>query len=298
MTILNLTNDGLPNVLIVLYMTVARSRKALSRDEIVETIAPAEVTDNGKMARQTLTRWTELGLFDEDPDGTVRLATPLKEKPTTDAEWRAAVRKVARACALSTTNNQQLWATESAKAADLTRALAWLLAQDVYTFAFSSAEELENAQIERKDRRLLGNDTRRNGLQTWAVFLGFVRRSPGVDVDPTVAVRDVIPNILRPGESMDAEGFVDALAGQLPVLDRGSYRTEVERAFREEARPQRVSYQLSTSLSRAFLSLRVSRDLEFLQKADQGSGVVFSGAAGILAGQLFQTVVRPLDALP
>lgn len=296
MTILNLTNDGLPNVLVVLYMTIARSKKGLTRDDLIEAIAPSEVTDNGKMARQTLNRWTELGLFVAGDDGHVRLATPETSKPETDAEWRTAVRSAARACSLSAGNNQQLWATEAAKAADLTRALAWLLAQDVYTFGFSDAEQLEISQLERNDRRLLGNDTRRNGLQTWAVFLGFVRRSAAVDIDPTVAVRDVIPSILQPGESMDADGFVDALAEQLPVLDRGSYRIEVEREFREDARPRRVSYQVSTSLSRAFLNLRVSRDLEFLQKADQGSGIVFTGSAGILADNLFQTVVRPAQA--
>jgi hypothetical protein len=275
-------------------MTVAQSKRGQKRDDLLETIAPDVIEDNGKMARQTLRRWTELGLFVEADDGVVRLATPLAESPTTDGEWRAAVRKAARSCALSPENNQNFWATEEAKASDLTRALAWMLAQDVYTFSFPSAEAIENSQIERNERRLLGNDTRRNGLQTWAVFLGFIRRSAALDIDPTVAVRDVIPEILTPGQSMNAEGFVDALAAKLPVLDRGTYRTEVERAFREDARPQRVSYQLSTSLSRALQSLRISRDLEFVQKADQGSGIVFAGASGILAGQLFQMVTRPV----
>ena len=212
MSLLNLTNDGLPNVLAVLYETVARAKSPLSRDELLELVAPRGVVhEDGKMARQTLNRWTELELFRED-DGRVSLATLPTTGLRDDGETLSSVRRAARRCALSVTNNDDLWASEGAKAADLTRSLAWLLAQDVYRTSFNALEELELRQIADPDARLMRNDTRRNGLQFWAHFLGFARQPGGGDIDPTVAIREVLPECIGPGEDMSATAFVAKLA--------------------------------------------------------------------------------------
>ena len=120
MSLLNLTNDGLPNILVVLYTTLARSRSALSAQDLLEAVAPEFVVRDPRLARTTLNRWIELGLFKEDPESR---ELSLDRKPTTDMKSEAdivrAVRMAARRVALSHENNSDLWAREEARAADL-----------------------------------------------------------------------------------------------------------------------------------------------------------------------------------
>lgn len=292
MSLLNLTNDGLPNVLVVLYEAVARARSPLTRQNLLDIVAPSGVvTDEGKMARSTLNRWQELGMFVER-DNFINLANPPSSELRGVGELVASVRLEARRWALSEANNENLWANEGAKAADLTRSLAWLLAQDVYRAKFSDIEDLEGRQIADMQARLMRNDTRRNGLQFWAYFLGFVRQPGGGDIDPTVAVRDVLSECLEPGEEMPASDFIDKLAAVLPVLDRGIWRKAVEARLDPQALPALAEGQLSTSLSRALLSLMMSEEVQFENRADVGRGVVFTGRDGVRAHYRYTWVKR------
>lgn len=292
MSLLNLTNDGLPNVLAVLYETVARAKSPLSRDELLELVAPRGVVhEDGKMARQTLNRWTELELFRED-DGRVSLATLPTTGLRDDGETLSSVRRAARRCALSVTNNDDLWASEGAKAADLTRSLAWLLAQDVYRTSFNALEELELRQIADPDARLMRNDTRRNGLQFWAHFLGFARQPGGGDIDPTVAIREVLPECIGPGEDMSATAFVAKLAEALPVLDGGRWRIAVESRIDPLALPSLAEGQLSTSLSRALIALMMEEELSFENRADVGRSIAFTGRDGLRPSYRYSWVRR------
>lgn len=291
MSILNLTNDGLPNVLVVLYTVIARARNPIERDALLERIAPSAYSEGAKMARQTLNRWTELGLFSDDGNG-VYLTTPLSELPRDEPGWIAATRRAARAVAFDEANNAEFWAAEGARAADLTRSLAWLLIQNVYTFSFQDREieALEDGQVEDASKRLMQNNTRRNGLQLWAHFLGFVRQPSGGDIDPTVAVRDVLADTFGTESSMPADSFVVALGERLPVLDRGQWRGEVVRALRPDKIPPLGPLQISSALSRALLCLRFRGDLQFEQRSDTGSGIVLSGSAGPRYDYTFQSV--------
>ncbi|MFN3628744.1 MAG: protein DpdG [Casimicrobiaceae bacterium] len=292
MSLLNLTNDGLPNVLVILYEAVARARSPLTRENLLDAVAPSGVViDEGKMARQTLNRWRDLGLFVEKDNVITLAATPLSNLRGA-GDLLASVRREARRCALSEPNNENLWASEGAKAADFTRSLAWLLAQDVYRTKFTDLEELEGRQIADQQARLMRNDTRRNGLQFWAHFLGFVRQPGGGEIDPTVAVRDILPECLQPGEDMPASDFVDKLAVALPVLDRGVWRKAVEARLEPQALPTLEEGQLSTSLSRALLSLMMAEELQFENRADVGRGVVFTGRDGLRPNYRYSWVKR------
>lgn len=292
MSLLNLTNDGLPNVLTVLYEAVARAKSAMSRDDLLQIVAPPGVAhDEGKMARQTLNRWTELGLFLENEGGMINLADAPSDLRDDDGILFS-VRCAARRCALSDINNQDLWAAEGAKAADLTRSLAWLLAQDVYRTTFSVLEELELKQVADPEARLMRNDTRRNGLRFWAHFLGFVRQPGGGDIDPTVAIREVLPACIQPGEDMPASAFVDKLAAALPVLDGGGFRTAIEARLEAVALPSLAEGQLSTSLSRALINLMLEEELSFQNRADVGRSIVFTGRDGLRPSYRYSWVAR------
>jgi len=297
MSLLNLPSDGLPNVLVVLYSTMALARSPLTADEVLDRVAPSGVVTEPRMARVTLNRWIELGLFRvDDANERVGLALAPETDMKSDFDIVRATRIAARHCALSETNNPALWARESARAADLTRSLAWLLAQDVYRLRFSDAQALELKQVANDDLRLMQNDTRKNGLQFWAHFLGFVRQPGGGDVDPTLAIREALPACINAGEEMPAAEFIERLAQRLPVLDAGVYRVAVEAQLERDALPSLHQGQLSTSLSRAMFSLMFDQTLQFENKADVGRSVVFTGRDGIRADHRYSWVRRPRRA--
>jgi hypothetical protein len=283
MSILNLASDGLPNILVVLYSALARSTRPVARDELLETVAPAGVVhENGKQARQTLGRWIELGLFVQSGDG-IELAQRPERRLDDDAELVAQVRNAARARALHQDNNEDLWATEGARAADFTRSIAWVLAQDVYRPLYSNLETLERTQLVDGAAPLMQNNTRRTGLKVWGQFLGFLRplNKSEIEVDPTVAIRDVLSDLLQPGQSQPVEDFTEALAMKLPVLDRGIWRRQVQSFIRPETLSPLIEGQLSPSLSRAFLNLMRNEEVFLENRADTGSGIVLTGQAGV-----------------
>ena len=244
------------------------------------------------MARQTLNRWTELGLFRLDQQK-VTLADPPDSDIRDDFELISAVRRAARKRAFAPENNLDLWASEGSRAADLTRSLAWLLAQDVYRTTFKDLEQREMDQIVDSGSRLLQNDTRLNGLRFWSHFLGFVRQPEGGDIDPTVAVRDCLSEVLKPGEDLPVDSFIARLSEVIPVLDRGVWRRAVESRIRPESLPPLAAEQLSSGLSRAILCLRVDEEVVFEQRADTGSSIVLTGQSGIRSDFRFHWVRRP-----
>lgn len=293
MSLLNLTNDGLPNILVVLFSTLATSKAQWTREELLAHVAPEHVVKDTKLARTTLNRWIELGLITLQPE-TETLS--LSEKPEVSKEGEygvvKAVRIAARRVALSAVNNEDLWATEESRAADLSRSLAWLLAQDVYRHGSQSLFTLANAQVAGTDAVIMQNEARATGLRSWAHFLGFIRHAGNGDIDPTLAITDVLDECIAPGSEMPAKQLVEELAHVLPVLDGGVYRRAVELRLREGSLPALQPDQLSTSLSRAFQCLRVKRTLQFTNRADVGSSIVLTGRDGVREDQRYTWVRR------
>jgi len=291
MTVLNTAGDGLPNILLVLHQAALASAKPIARTALLETVAPdAAIQDSGKMARQTLNRWIELGLFQER-DGEVTVSARPPKKLSGMALTAFTRREVCR-LSMSDENTPALWAIEGAKSADLTRSLAWLLAQNVFETRMSELEALESQQISNEDLRLLRNSTRQNGLRHWADFLGF-SRGLGGDIDPTVAVRDALPEILGTGEGVLATDFIDRLSMALPVIDAGRWRRGVLQELNVGALAPLSPGQLSTALSRALLGLRAGGELLLQNRADMGSSITLTGFRGLRPDLNFQWIARP-----
>ncbi|MEJ8827220.1 protein DpdG [Variovorax humicola] len=290
MTVLNITADGLPSVLLVLHHAVLASARPLDKTTLLDTVAPEHFVQDPKMTRQTLRRWTELGLFVESDE-----MISVADRPTDRMRGRdldAWTRRTACRLALSESNNADLWAIEGARSADLTRSLAWMLAQDAYRTQSGDLEALEAQQIVNPDRQLLRNSTRKNGLRYWAEFLGF-SRGPGGDIDPTVAVRDVVPDILPAGGGMPAVEFVGAVAAALPVLDGGRWQRAVLDEIDTSMLAPLQTGQLSTALSRALMCLRARGDLLLQSRADAGASITLTGFQGIRPDLSFQWIARP-----
>jgi hypothetical protein len=293
MSLLNITNDGQPNILVVLHATVLRASKPILETELLESVAPvAIVEDEGQQARNTLNRWTELGMFVKE-NGLISVKDKIPTRKASSLEILPFTRRIACRQALAEENNPDLWASQSARAADLTRSLAWMLAQDAYRASFNQFEMQESLQILEPSRQMMRNSTRRTGLQYWARFLGFSRH-PYAAIDPTVAIRDALPEIFGPGEGIPAPQFVERLSIVLPVLDGGRWQKEVLSVVNPMALSPRQPGQISSALSRALLNLWHTGELMLEQKADLGNSITLSGAGGARSDLVFQWISRPV----
>lgn len=287
MSLLNRPSDGIYSVLIVIYKLLLEEG-AMPKERIVGLCTPPPPND-GTMVAVTLNTWLDFGLFDELPGGNISLSKTIPRADHTLAN----LPRLARRLVLLEENNPDLWGSEKAKAADFTRALCWLLAQDVYKvelLGWQPAQDLLMKQVPASlrpgiDRGLIQNDTRWNGLKAWGVWLGFGwlgKHPKGVFIiDPTSAVQEALPRIFGRKHSMLASEVVAGLAEDLPVLDEGSYRKKVEAKLVEHTGPDawqsQPDGQISTSLSRALLRLMKAGVLKDELKSDSKDRISLTG---------------------
>ena len=278
MTILNRPSDGLYNVLITLVRAAVRFAPRDADQLLAACGSTVETVDSGHLNR-TLTRWTSLGLFKVGKD-TFEIAEPyrsiLGQKPDI-AEAR--LPRVARALVIHADNNSRFWDAEGAQSADFSKGAAWMLAQDVYTIPSTVAgwEALLARQIADAGTTIVQNDTRWNGLRAWMPYLGFARDGATWDIDPTEAVRDALAEIFGTAKTLQVGDFLERLAAELPVLDGGKYRREVEGVLRSGAWPKPDEKSVSTALSRALQRLDREGSIKLEQRSDAGAGVSLIG---------------------
>jgi hypothetical protein len=281
-TILNRPSDGLYNVLIVLVRAMVRFGPRDAEQLLIACGSAVETLDAAHLGR-TLTRWTSLGLFHADKD-TISIAEPYKSILGTKPDLaEARLPKVARTIALLEDNNVRFWDAEGARSADFSKGAAWMLAQDVYTVPSTTAgwEGLVSRQLVGSEgTTIVQNDTRWNGLRAWMSYLGFARDATSWDVDPTDAVRDVLPDVFGTAMTMLATEFLERVAGALPILDGGKYRREVEAVLKEGSWLKPEPGQVSTSLSRALQRLDREGAIMLEQRSDTGDGITLLGRSG------------------
>lgn len=280
MSLLNQANDGLFNVLIVLIRVLVRFGPK-GRDELIISCGGDAEPIDQKHLVQTLNRWVELGLLN-DEQGHITVAEPYRALLGNNTETaETCLPAVCRTVVLLPANNLRFWESEESKSADFSRGAAWMLAQDVYKLEAKTdrLENLENSQLATgSQQRIVQNDTRWNGLRAWMLYLGFARDGTKWFIDPTDAIRDVLPEIFKSRDELLAVDFVSQLASVLPVLDGGNYRTQVEAALKDNALPRGRVGLLSTSLSRAMQRLDRGGAIRLTHKADALGSVSLGGS--------------------
>lgn len=275
-------SDGLFNVLVVLSRAIVRFG-ARGRDDLLKVCGGDLEFLDAKQLNQTLNRWTELGLFSSE-GGLVAIREPYGAqlgKSADKAETRLPM--IVREIALAPQNNERFWESEENRSADLSRGLSWILAQDVYrtdTASHGKIAELEGAQVTDVTRRIFQNDTRWNGLRTWMIYLGFARGGAQVTIDPTEALRDILPDIFASSEILPAPIFIQQAAAMLPVLDGGAYRAQLEAVLNPQTWTSPPDGHLSTSLSRAVQRLDREGMIVTEFRSDTGGGATLIGASG------------------
>ena len=284
MTVLNIANDGYFNVLIALYKAVCYLGP-MSKDELIRVCSAGPDSDTKRLI-QTLNRWTQLGLFVEQEEQ-ITVAHDLllpASRGKSSCPDPGQLPRLLRRILFREQNNQRFWDREGTLCADLTRSLAFLLAQDIYS-AFNAnletIEELERLQVADEDKRILQNNVRWNGLRSWGRYLGFLWAGEGFWIDPTQALTEELPRIFDSNSELTADDFVQRAGTVLPVLDGGNYRCQVEEVLNlaQWSRPAREQL-LSTSLSRALWRLRAANSLAMEKRADTGDSRTLQGRNG------------------
>lgn len=282
MSILNLPSDGLFNILIVLTRALVKFGNK-GREELLRSCGSGLGISDTKLLSPTLNRWTELGLFAADGE-LVAISELHRKRFSKDPDSSEnQLPQVVREIAFAPENNARFWETDGNKAADLSRGLSWLLAQDIYQIDTSSHQkiaDLEGSQVTDKSKRIFQNDTRWNGLKTWMPYLGFARNGAQLAIDPTEAVRDVLPEVFGRELHLPALEFVSRVAERLPVLDGGSYRAKIESELNRQVLAPYPPGHISTSLSRAIQRLDRERLIATDQRSDSDQGVTLIGNGG------------------
>lgn len=267
MSILNRPSDGQHSVLVVICKYLLHRKKA-SHEEILNECAPLELVNDQKPIRQTLNTWKKLGLFQEE-GGMYSFAPDLAPEFKEPVGGLTALPRVARTVALRVENNALFWESEGSLSADFTRAVSWVLAQNIYAMPsdYREVEAAEQRQVRDTSKRIFQNDTRWNGLRAWAPFLGFgwtTKGSSRADLfspDPTTAVRDSLASVFQGEQELPAAEFLLRLAKILPVLDGGRFRRDVEASLAPESWQAPKAHEVSTSLSRTMLRLHFERSI-------------------------------------
>lgn len=270
MSILNRTNDGFAPVLIALWRAV-RNLEPMPKENLLALCAPNSIDD--KDAKNTLRRWTQLGLFAEK-GGKIRLSPPFdKMKKDLDVEYRS-FRCDVRRLVLSEKSNRDFLVPEPEGAADFTYVAAWLLSTDVFADHYrdlASMQLFETEQVrpigDGDSKYALQNDTRWPGFRHWAAFLGFGWDTAPFQLDPTEAVEDELEEIFAGKSVLPIDDFVQRLGERLPVLDSGQYFLRARERAATGWRPIE-SHELSPALGRALLRLECADRLSLEARSD------------------------------
>lgn len=282
MSLLNRPSDGLLSVLLALRRAIL-AYGPQPEDRLVGLCAPASVVPGAKpdMARRTLTRWRQLGFFQQDSKGRLTLSPEIATIGADDTDGlRAALLRLI----LDPTNNATLIAekgsspeddTERSLGSDFTRAACWTLAQDPYRFTAKwrsvGGVGVERLQTEQSVKPVpFVNDVRWQGFEEWAAFVGIAWKTvepSRLVLDPSFAIRSVLPKVFDRTRDLDQRTFLARLAQQLPILDDGQYRTLVQSGIEKPWRSL-GSNEISPCLSVALLHLEENGRIELQTRAD------------------------------
>ena len=265
MTLLNTANDGWYSVFALLCETVAK--KPITEEDLLALCSDGIET---KRIKNTLNRWTALGLF-EKSGGEINFSAFVSgQLGKNHDQLQQKLPGVARRVLFKKENNKTFWDSEKSAAADFTRGVSWLLAQDVYEVDLSGHPKVQKLEIDQlsDDKRLIQNDVRWGGLRTWSKFLGFLTQLGQPLIDPTCALREDLPLIFGKSKELAVSEFCASVAEHLPVLDGGTYRRQVEENLTPESWRVPGAKHFSTSLSRALKRLEHDKVIEFKNTAD------------------------------
>jgi hypothetical protein len=221
---------------IVRYLGTQRAQQD-NEDRLLATLAPASLggANPQRDVNENLKAAVELGLVLRSDDK-VTLAEGVL--PAFE-EGHGAMVKLLRARVFDDALNSTAWRSQVG-ARDLTNALSWFLTlppaespiqmeggprsvEALQTKDFGPRQDEDGSE---SSNWPIGNATRWNAFRRWACSLGFAWANPKGQLvpDPTVAIRDALPDVFGGAEELTAREFVSKVGECVPVLDGGRYR--------------------------------------------------------------------------
>jgi len=271
-------------VLAAFYQVLKASPKnTLPREKLMALCAPAtlqtgDAPDARGKAPQELRAWLDLGILSEELVGDT---TEISLSSNYFNTKNMPLRQAARRCLQSPENNSDL-SSRDQRAVDLTLLAALLLALDVYNNADISTRNLE-ALVNQflPDFRI--NKTNEvpivPGYLNWLGYAQKITRD-SYAIDPTDAIREELPFLMRPGEQLPIGEALQRLNQALPVLDGGCYRQQVEDRISLHGWQPLSANRISTSLSRALLRLQLSGIINMKAESDASGAMQLTGRKG------------------
>jgi len=268
MGILNNTSDGFANILLIICKYLIKHGPQ-DKDELMHLFIigtkeenPSNSSDNA--IKHTINRWIQLDLFAVNEN---KIYFSKKSQQYFQKIKLNNLTSLIRKIVFSRDNNQNLLSSEKSKSADFTSALSWMMSQQI--FEEKTYLELMNTQIKVLEKRPIQNPTRYNRLTEYMHVLGFASGNENnFLIDPTQAIEEELYNVFDNQNILSFKEFIEKLAQEIPVLDHGIYRKEIEEHLRSDTLKKTDDLQLSSTLSFALLRLEQKEKILLQTKGD------------------------------
>jgi len=278
--------DILPQIAFSVYKYLLRNQGREPEEEVILTMfSPSTLRTRTQQSdedgrkeiraslKHTIKACLDIELFQRQ-QGTLCLNPNLPESALNPNKGETLFRRTLRCLILSERLNENLFGSGEGPR-DLVRALAWYLSQDLYSVPSrwestssphiaKSIQQLQTSQIGGKEKWIISNDTRWQSFMRWATYLGFawhhtIGSGEAVVPDPTIAVADVLAQLQQPKSvRWTLPDLMRRLSTELPVLDGGLFRREVEGHCKSVVPHDETSPICSWTMSHTLYSLEES----------------------------------------
>lgn len=273
---------------------LAENRKEWDEASLVDAFNPGVNDSDGAAdgVRNTLSAFRAIGILELGPGGTTQVAASVAAQGP--AFGRATFRNLMLKHVFDLERDGDPWAVREGDAStsgarDLSRALAWFLAQDAlgeplrWTATGGNVERLQAAQFatNQNNQWALVNDTRWNAFSRWAVALGLAvpsvaRSAPGLVPLPTVAVADAVTEL--PVGRTTIFDFLAALGQRVPAISGGALRRGlVTRLGGNDPDPGIQAHAIDSSVAQV-LRLLASRGVLVFESLADADGILLSSS--------------------
>lgn len=271
MSIINSANPGSQiNLLCIIYRVIYRNNNKLSLDEISNLCRPPNLPtkdDHQKRFGDNLRFWMhESHQLWRESDESKLVLTLLTVSDTPEAIATATYE------VLFAERFDNIFVPKNHDTTPLFRSLGVIMASDQYTVA--SERTLDNKAVGdlfgKSLPKFTPNDSEKKYVLAYGHFLGFLEvvSSGRYIVDPTRAVRRVLVDLFGDDKLLDGTEFLSRLASLVPLLDGGTYRTQVEARMADIEGKRDSARSVSLALSLALERLRLSAVIELISKSD------------------------------
>ncbi|MEX3004366.1 protein DpdG [Serratia fonticola] len=261
-----------------------RMGKVISKVELVELLRPDMLTETDgakKRLPAEVSFWAKEGLWKDEESG-------LSQQSALSNERNLPTRVL---CALINTE-KTMPLLSGTRGQPFLMCITSLLAQDKYTVRGNiilikdtvpmAVGPMINDKMAGEGRRNLNVTNEADTFLDYAYFLGFVEPYlEGVVMDPTRAIEGVLDN-MQHTDTVPVKIFLAQLTEQLPMLDGGAYRQQVEPMIMAENWQPLENHLISASLSQALVRLELTMQVILNVSSDDTNAMTLQCPDGSL----------------